>query len=1171
MQENESDTKLSSAVKESRTLKPTENELDAQSTSSRQPVSAKGVDCARVYGDATVSHPSVRAAGFKMASNKGINISSANLERAKRLFEEKEGQSPFDVQSAKRSHTTKNENGKRHGSMECTISNSNRPLASREKFEGSRCLLTPLQKADVTELCNLLEQADSQFEFTQFKVEKTVQQCQENAAASHQRAIKDLDPDFLAGIDFDDSFSSDAEKHLASTDEVNKENVCIEDAVSFSKHSSASSSRAVSTKPKNLYLAGHNETNNLKNKNPFVSGEGFKTAGGNVLRVSKKCLSKAGALFADLEKVADMDETCEQPQNSPDPQRCETDGKTMDQRSTDDDMGQFLLLKDDDSEFRGDDRHAEDKIQICSPDTRETLCSDRQLSANQSSEQVTKSRENGKMNAKFQSGFQLASGKGISVSAKAMQEANVFFRGCDVMDGMDGMSTKLKKCTTPSTGSVSKKNHSGFKKVQRVNISEESVRGCPEFENMNVESVANGVKVRHHEDVEINNNMLALADTVSLHGDSSVTATPLPSFSTSGYIGDGFCTASGKTVSVSADAIRKAKSLLDESDGNQMNQQNQKRGLRTGHVTRQTEASPPQNGGFQTARGKGVTISHAALKKAKTLLSEHDGIEDKNKTNPANTIHDPPERNGGFFGSSVIHETSIGGGFSTASGKKVSVSADAMTKAKSLFSRIDAVEDQIEKQSQKGHLTRQLKASPPQNGGFETASVISSAALKKAKDLLGEHDRLKDKNEIKPINDPPLHYPRPNSDNVFGSPVIDETSVGGGKKVSVSADAMTKAKDLLNESDIFGDQNKQQSQKVNSRTGHITRQIKAFPLQNGGFQTGTSKRVSVSSADCKKAKSLLSECDGPEGKNEIKLSTDVPIYDPPPKRSGFSAASGKRVSFSAEALQKARSLFSDIDPQIPSRSDSREADAKCDDGQKSTKQIHCAFTTAGGAKVHLSEKNLLKAKNLLKEFADECQDSKIVSSSVHTPNAYPSKVDLSKGTLNFNDATASEKEEIEEIACQVVTSSESDNLHDSLVKKRPSMMYCEINQTSNSEKSELTEESSLVNFQSLHLSGCTDTQQRVVAQEALDCAKALLEDEVLAGDAFTMTSENRQNNRKSSKASAEAQKGKGKRLMEVTDTTGQPPLKRRLLEDFDRIVDRPRELMLHPEKSCPSG
>ncbi|KAK5868879.1 hypothetical protein PBY51_009855 [Eleginops maclovinus] len=149
------------------------------------------------------------------------------------------------------------------------------------------------------------------------------------------------------------------------------------------------------------------------------------------------------------------------------------------------------------------------------------------------------------------------------------------------------------------------------------------------------------------------------------------------------------------------------------------------------------------------------------------------------------------------------------------------------------------------------------------------------------------------------------------------------------------------------------------------------------------------------------------------------------------------------------------------------------------------------------------------------------------------------------------------------------------NLHDSPEEEMSIVLDYETNQTSNSKGCRIKrpQESSVLNVQSLNLSGWTETQQKFFAQEALDCTKALLEDEGLAGQSLSMTSENvpLQENPKSSVRSAGERTRTGKRSVEDSDIAGQPPLKRRLLEEFDRSVDGPKGSTLCPETSCPTG
>uniref|UniRef100_A0A8C9YT01 BRCA2 DNA repair associated n=1 Tax=Sander lucioperca TaxID=283035 RepID=A0A8C9YT01_SANLU len=1063
--------------------------------------------------------PSVHTSGFKTASHKGIHISSANLERAKRLLEETEEEMTLSDRPTKCAHDTEDEMSMSDGSVKNPTTNSNQPLSSSEKNADISCQLTASQKADVTELCTLLEEADSQFEFTQFKTAKLKQHCQDNGTTPKE-VDRELDPDFLSGIDFDDSFSSEAEKHLAVT--VMHDKMAL---VSDGKPNCETS---------------NTKTSQLENKNPLMlGGVGFKTAGGNVLKVSKKCLSKARALFADLE------ENLVTSQNPPDKQNSKTDAKTTPKHSVDNHTGDLLHCKKDNSKFTGD---TGERVQSCFSNTMESVCSDRKPRRDEDAMKTLKNSVTDTTTR--QRGFQIANGKGISISAKSMQEEDAFFRNCDVVSGNAGMSVKPKK-SIPLPGSVSlKETLPKGKHVQGIkeNLSEEPIN---EFENGNAGPAARHNVDSHNFGVK---STLALTNAASFRENPSSTAKAHSSLSctTSKSIGPsaiselsnggGFCLASGEKVSTSADV------------------------------------PPSKNGSFQMASGKRVAISSAALKKAKTLLSECDKVEDKICVKPTHSkmaMPGPPPRNSGFL---------------AASGKPVAFSSEALQKAKALFSdislsaEIPAVPDtrnsdkkqdnadNTEKKhcgfttaggakvhvSQKNLLKAKNLLEEFDDGSFSAKAMQEADAFFKDCDIMDDNDAMsvkhqksiasvsgsgigkknlsKFKNEVSVnisenpgggrtelenvnmglvVNHEKMLQPddveihkgvvkntldSTKAPSLHGNPTLmteplslrlcttsigssanNELSKGGGfatasgKKVSVSDDAMTKAKSLLNESATFEDTNKQLKHKED-----------IFPTRNGGFQMASGKGVTISSAALKKAKTLLSECDKVEDKICVKPThSKMAVPGPPPRNSGFLAASGKPVAFSSEAHQKAKALFSDISlsAEIPAVPDIRNSDKKQDNADNTEKK-HCGFTTAGGAKVHVSQKNLLKAKNLLEELADgECHSNSYSTSPHNTHKSDLSKVKDVKRTLNCN---LSPEEEMS------------------------SVLDCEINQTSSSEGSNVKrpQDSSVVNFQSLNLSGCTETQQRFFAQEALDCTKALLEDESLAGQSLSMTLEN---------------------------------------------------------------
>ncbi|XP_026175435.1 breast cancer type 2 susceptibility protein isoform X3 [Mastacembelus armatus] len=1215
---------------------------------------------------------SVSASGFKTASNKDIAISSVNLERAKHLFEDSEAEKTFSDQPTQSIHDTKDEFTMNYGSVKNIVSNSNRPFSSTEKFGDVTCQLTASQKADVTELCTLLEEADSQFEFTQFKT-TPLKHCQDNAT-SFQKDGKDLDPDFLKGINFDDSFSSDAEKQQTTTvnpekitsvsggetncetskvsskvtatfsGSVKKENSSTEDVSSSSKHDSESASSIMLAEPKSLDTAGCADITK-QNKNPLMLGVGFKTAGGNVLKVSKQCLSKARALFADLEEDV-------------------TDHKSPDNQNT--------------------------KSNAITEQGQVTGISDKGFNA--------------KINmATCQSGFRMASGKGISVSAKAMQEADSFFKDCSPVDSNFCMSVNHKKSIKPLAETVANKLNPLKCKV--VHFSEEP---AAEFKNINAEPAACHSGVAQH-NVEIQsfefNNTQASVNAVPFHENpSSSVKAPSLLYTTSNNTDSsatnelskrgGFCTASGKKVFVSADAMKKAECLLHEIYGLEDTNKEQKQkadALTTDKHSSQIPFVPPKSCGFQTASGKGVVISSAALRKAQSLLNECEASQDKMVVKSACSkmpVSGPSSRNSGFFSGSgkpvafsaealqkakvLFSDISfsaeipagsdtrtsdkkqdstgkmdkINCGFMTAGGTAVHVSQKNLLKAKNLLNEFNGLDSKAmqdtdaffkECDSNNGFSVSETSVAPVGESDSKRRNLSKFEAYRGMTNISGDsgsaccefdnekarptvnHENMQQNDNVDifkgvfkstPESVNPVSLPGNSSltakssqlsttlKNVAPSTFSESGSAGGfctasGKKVSVSDDALTKAKSLLNESGVF-------------EVTDILKQNKdTLPSHSDGFQTASGKGIAISFAALTKAKTLLSEYE-----DVHKIS--VPC--PPPRNSGCHSTSDKSDVFSSEAHQMAKSLFSDIciNAEVPGVSDSKTS-SKHKHAQNNVEEIMCGFRTAGGAKVHVSQKNLFKAKNLLKELAGEdCCDLSAYSASSH--DAHKSDLvkmidlkrtsDTNLGTANDEDMPATEcaPQTVKSVLSLNETDHENDtpqnpgahgciptqdksltdafkwkqdktalswvNKCDNPGEEMPSVLYNEVNHNLSSEGPDInkTAGSSVPVCQSLNLSECTDTQQKFLAQEALDCTKALLEDEGLAGHSLLMTLGNvpMQDN-------PNEQKRRWKRPTEDADMNGQPPLKRQLLEEFNRTVDGPRSSTLHPEKSCPNG
>ncbi|XP_056417862.1 breast cancer type 2 susceptibility protein isoform X2 [Hyla sarda] len=145
----------------------------------------------------------------------------------------------------------------------------------------------------------------------------------------------------------------------------------------------------------------------------------------------------------------------------------------------------------------------------------------------------------------------------------------------------------------------------------------------------------------------------------------------------------GFSTGNGKQVSVSNDALQKVKGLFKECNTNLEGSLNEPQ---------------PKMPCFSTAGGKSVTVTEESLKRTRKLFSELDNVS---------SPHDVPEdiqpylkstsatkvclqeQTMGASTSEIKHFSKVSAinsfGFSTGSGKEVSVSEDALKKVKGLF------------------------------------------------------------------------------------------------------------------------------------------------------------------------------------------------------------------------------------------------------------------------------------------------------------------------------------------------------------------------------------------------------------------------------------------------------------------------------------------------------
>lgn len=396
-----------------------------------------------------------------------------------------------------------------------------------------------------------------------------------------------------------------------------------------------------------------------------------------------------------------------------------------------------------------------------------------------------------------------------------------------------------------------------------------------------------------------------------------------------------FSTASGKKVTVSKESLKKARQIVNEINNGE---ETKSRGGR-----RVVEKS---SFGFSTASGKRITVSEASLQKARRILHEVSNDEASKRQVEEGMEEKPDVRFLTASGNKIqVHEESLKKvsdekinkdhkmpdekpivGFCTALGKKV----ESLMKAKTLLNEI--VNDQ---EQSRGCNTDMIEKG---SFGFSTASgkkvTVSALSLKKARQVLNEVD-----NEERKCHD----SRRVNENTNVGSLMASEN------KVRLSKDSLMKARRSLDEVD-----------RNEERKSNYRRKVGEKPTV--GFCTASGKKISVSEESLKKARQLMSEVNNDvedKCQSGSKVNKKVSV--------GFSTASGKKVKISNESLMKARRIINQVD---------RDEESKNADGKKANGKAVIGFCTASGNKLTFSEESLMKARRILNEVDKDNENTR---------------------------------------------------------------------------------------------------------------------------------------------------------------------------------------------------
>uniref|UniRef100_A0A8C1XHF1 BRCA2 DNA repair associated n=1 Tax=Cyprinus carpio TaxID=7962 RepID=A0A8C1XHF1_CYPCA len=1047
------------------------------------------------------------------------------------------------------------------------INSAHNPTAvdsSREDDEENGTL-TASQKADVTELCNLLEEANSQHEFTQSKPA--------NHFSDNHTSEKEWDPDILYGIDFDDSFNCDVKgKHPIKTDSssVNASDHIIVDASKLPCTMSKETQNGIvplSVAEDGSLVDGIKSIQSHFSDNTPVHFFGFKTAKGEAISISEKSLNNARHVFEEDDQKAVCIKEVKVDIGLIKPEHVETEPtfNTFDSMSTENKT--YLQIKQD--------------VNFSSVNVN-AACKERnkQVIENEGTEQNCLGEKTDVFcvdsNSHF--GFSTASGAKLKVPEKALLQARKLL---DV-DSLEESQTH--KLTLHASG-----NHNGsmsttsLKKTKAVSWSNTSIKISEPYL---VTKISNG------EDRLCFNSEKVFQEQKSSSDPTEVFSKifPTETFSLQSEEGYGFQTASGKGVSVSACALKKAKDIFKDCDENidlKMEGINDKLDVEIKQVNAFTpnckrvtfsdvsfmeaNTQPPQkellpyellprngNCGFSTASGKKVSISAGALQSSKDLLSD-DGFSCADGSPKTKKVVDIQTD------TSSIRKHK---GFSTADGKKVAVSAAGLQRAKNLFR--DCEEER-------------LSFEDLQHQNFKGFSDVSKKPLTKIRMAFAGCSDISFSHE---------HETGDSSGNNIGF------STAGGRKVAVSATGLQRAKSLFKDCE-------EESLASGSHHHQVCQ----------GFSTASGKDVTISEKALSEVRAAFAGCDDTSFHHEPENTSGNNI--------GFSTAGGKKVAVSATGLQRAKSLFKDCEEESlasgslqhqvcqgistasgkdvtvseKALSEVRAAFASCDDTSfhhepENTSGNNIGFSTAGGKKVAISANAVQRAKCLFKD----CEEENLSYEEVppQTKSSHKSSEDMVDGNLKFEQlnkkkygfSTAGGKGvSVSEVALEEasklfrdcdaqVTVTDSQLLQSDSSECRPQHKDRQTKTTLRPLPSKATQnEHAKLDLHSLDFYSCTDTQQKYFEQEAMACTKALLADDDLnESGSLAMTEDQKYPFVHELQAQGSFGHKRRKRPFDARNIAGigQPPLKRQLLSEFDRTLDT-KTSGLTPLKSCPNG
>ncbi|XP_073673869.1 breast cancer type 2 susceptibility protein [Garra rufa] len=999
------------------------------------------------------SSPQSNESDYKTGSKRNITVSDVGFQ-TETLLKEKSGRGSDSSKCIHQKLDFKS-SAERQTVFEINSTHKSTTVDSSCDDDEKNGTLTASQKADVTELCNLLEEANSQHEFTQFKPT--------NPGSDNHTTEKEWDADILNGIDFDDSFNCDVVKgkHPVKMDasSINSsDHIQIVDAAKLASTMSKETLNGIVSlaEDKQKSVKSH-----ISDNTP-IHCFGFKTAKGKAISISEKSLNDARHFFEEDDQKAMYNEEVKMEIGLIKSEQAETvpSVKTSDSMNTEN--KNYIQTKQDGNFSCGDvnasckeiNKHLagnEGMEQSCLGEKTDVVCVD--------------------SNSHF--GFSTAKGAKLKVSEKALLQARRLLNDVDSLE-----ESQTHKPTLPASGEQAVSRSKTSMKISQPHLVTE-ISDNPSFKSEKVFQERKSSNVPKEVFAKI---------------------CPTETFLPQAMEGYGFQTASGKGVSISACALKKAKAIFNDCEENitlesvSMEEPNDKLNVEI----KQEKAC--------TTKCKSVTFSNVSLIESNAVLGDTDLTNDIS-LKPF-SVQEPPQEVVGSEGKGLQSEFSsellppnTNCGFSTASGKNLlSESVDGFSCADGSPKMQQVVDIQADTSSIGIH------------GGFSKAGgkkvAVSASGLQKANNLLSDceeeslssedpqHQNLKGCSDVSFSHE---HETRGSSEKNIGF------STAGGKKVAFSAAALQRAKSLFKD-----------CEEESLASGSLQHQ--GFH----GFSTASGKDVSVSEKALSEVRVAFAGCDDNSFHHRPENSSG--------NNMGFSTAGGKNVTISATALQRAKGLLKDCEEEnVPSEKITPQTKSSEDivDGNQRFEQLNqrnYGFSTASGKGVSVSKVALEESSKLFRDCDAQITDSQLLQS------------DSSKCHPQHKD------------------------------KQTETALHPLPSKTTQKEPTQL-------DLHSLDFNSCTDTQQKYFEQEAMACTKALLADDDLnESPSLAKTQDKKSPSVHDLQTQGSFDQNRRKRPFDARNAadSGQPPLKRQLLSEFDQTLDGKTKGLI-PLKSCPNG